>query len=527
MSRYAVIRIALVLAIAAIAAAVWTVGRVQAAADTNATRAITAGQQMLIAMLDQETGLRGYINTRDQRFLDPYRAGRAHLETAIAEANRYATQSDDPALLERQVAVARRWQGLAETQLSGLDSGRPSTVRAALQRKRVMDTFRAANARFLANKQGDRNNDRTRAETVAVAVIVVIGLVFALMSWLVFERPMRRNSLRRRRLNDLTDALQVARTEREAFDILKRYVESLVKQARAVVMIRNASHNRLNAATTLDATPLLGEKLESAAPEHCLAVRLAKPHTRDPGDGGLMVCEVCGELPGPSSCVPTVVGGEVVGAVLLQAPEHPDRLQQEDLTASVASAGPVIANLRNLAIAERRAATDNLTGLPNHRAVEDTLNRMVAQATRAKSPLTAIMFDLDHFKQVNDIHGHAKGDEVLAAVAQVIQAVVRESDFAGRYGGEEFIALLPDTSRQGGVVLAQKLREAIADLEVVDLDRRLSASFGVATMPNDAAGADALLRAADRALYAAKNAGRNRVEVVSSGERRSEPAERR
>jgi diguanylate cyclase (GGDEF)-like protein len=192
----------------------------------------------------------------------------------------------------------------------------------------------------------------------------------------------------------------------------------------------------------------------------------------------------------------------------------------------VTTAGPVIANLRNLAIAETRAATDALTGVANQRSVGDTLNGMVAQAGRTKTPLTAIMFDLDHFKRVNGNHGHAKGDEVLATVAAVVQSLVRDSDFLGRSGGEEFIALLPGTSRQGGAMLAEKLRAAIQEVEMPDLDRRLSASFGVAKLPGDAVNGEQLLRAADRALYAAKNAGRNRVEVVSSGERRDETPER-
>jgi diguanylate cyclase (GGDEF)-like protein len=291
------------------------------------------------------------------------------------------------------------------------------------------------------------------------------------------------------------------------------------------VLIRNASQNRLEAATDLDDAPNLAEKFESAAPESCLAVRLAKPHRRQPGDRGLLLCDVCGELPSCSSCVPTIVGGEVVGSVIVQTETALGDVQSEDLQTSVTQAGPVIANLRTLAIAERRASTDALTGLANHRAVSDTLNRMVAQASRAKSPLTTIMFDLDHFKRVNDIHGHAKGDEVLATVAAVVQSVVRDSDFVGRYGGEEFIALLPDTARRGGVMLAEKLRQAIEELEIPDLDRRLSASFGVAMLPGDAVNGEQLLRAADRALYAAKNAGRNRVEVVRSGEDRDEAAE--
>jgi diguanylate cyclase (GGDEF)-like protein len=221
------------------------------------------------------------------------------------------------------------------------------------------------------------------------------------------------------------------------------------------------------------------------------------------------------------------VGGEVVGSVIVQTPKTLGEHQLEDLITSVSAAGPVIANLRNLAIAELRASTDGLTGLANHRAVQDTLNRMAAQAGRMKVQLAAILFDLDHFKKVNDVHGHAKGDEVLASVGAAVAATVRESDFVGRYGGEEFVALLPDTSREGAAQLAEKLRTGIEALEIPDLDRRLSASFGVAVLPGDAMTGEQLLRAADRALYAAKNAGRNRVEVVHSGELGGQPAQRR
>jgi diguanylate cyclase (GGDEF)-like protein len=511
-----------VVAIVAIAGAVWGVGRIQSSADDASTHAITASEQMLIAMLDQETGLRGYVNTGDLRFLEPYRTGRAHLETAIASEHQYADGSDDGAKVDAQVAIARRWQRLGEQEVAAVLAGARPRTADALERKAVMDRFRAANAAFLSHKQADRDHDRRAAQLISIAAILVLGAGFATLSWVLFERPAHRDAQRRRRLARFTDALQVARSEREAFNVLKRHLEGWIQRARAVVLIRNASQNRLEAATSVADAPVLAKHLESAAPDNCLAVRLAKPYTRKPGDEGLLVCEICGQLPESSSCVPTIVGGEVIGSVIVQTPDELDRIRIEDLEASVTQAGPVIANLRNLAIAELRAATDALTGLANARSVGDTLNRMAAQAGRSKTPLTAIMFDLDHFKQVNDIHGHAKGDEVLATVAAVVASNVRESDFLGRYGGEEFVALLPDTHRAGGVLLAEKMRQAIADLEIPDLDRRLSASFGVATLPGDAMNGEQLLRAADRALYAAKRAGRNRVEVVNSTQNRDE-----
>ena len=133
---------------------------------------------------------------------------------------------------------------------------------------------------------------------------------------------------------------------------------------------------------------------------------------------------------------------------------------------------------------------------------------------RSLSPLSALLLDLDHFKQINDTFGHGIGDDALAAVGQVISANLRTSDFAGRYGGEEFIILLPDTDHEGAAQAAEKLRATLARMEVAGLERQITASIGLASYPMDAGDADTLVRMADRALYAAKNAGRNRVEVA-------------
>jgi diguanylate cyclase (GGDEF)-like protein len=526
-SRYGRIRILLATAIVLIAAAVWGVGRIQASADDSSTRAIAAGQGMLIGMLDQETGLRGFINTHAPEFLEPYRRGRESFDLELAIARRDSTDKQDVRSVTIQTNIARRWQGLAELELTQVERGRGATIPDARRRKVIMDQFRKANADFVADKQHDRTHDRSVAQMISVAIILGLGVVFGVLGWLTFERPVRRETDRRRRLAEFSDALQVARSEREAFAVLRRHLEGWFERARAVVLIRNASANRLQAATGLEHTPVLAKRLVGAAPEACLAVRLAKPYLRKPGTQNLLQCELCAELPECSACAPTIVGGEVIGSVIVQTPKLLEAEKQADLAASVAAGGPVIANLRNLAIAETRASTDALTGLANHRAVQDTLNRMVAQASRTKTQLACILFDLDHFKQVNDVYGHAKGDEVLASVGAAIAASVRDSDFVGRYGGEEFVALLPDTETTGARVLAEKLRVAIADLTIADIDHGISGSFGIAVLPGNAATGEHLLRAADRALYAAKNAGRNRVEVFESDELRGEPAERR
>lgn len=127
------------------------------------------------------------------------------------------------------------------------------------------------------------------------------------------------------------------------------------------------------------------------------------------------------------------------------------------------------------------------------------------------------MLDLDHFKSINDQFGHPRGDDALSAVGQVLRHGLRASDFAGRYGGEEFLVLLASTNRDGAQTIAEKIRMEIAAMAVPGLDCGITASIGIGLFPDDALDSDGIERAADRALYIAKNNGRNRVEVASTG----------
>jgi diguanylate cyclase (GGDEF)-like protein len=311
---------------------------------------------------------------------------------------------------------------------------------------------------------------------------------------------------------DYISALQVAANEGEAHTLVKRHLERTIPQATAVVLSRNNSANRLQAATPLPVnSPLKPALADACPPASCMAVRLARQHERRPDTEPLLDCGLCGQLK-RSTCRPLLVGGEVIGSVLLEHPESLTTEQGTRLRDGVSEAAPVLANLRNLAVAEFRASHDALTGVSNKRGLTDTLKRMVATATRTSTPMAGIMVDLDHFKQINDVHGHEKGDEVLAAVGAALRASLRESDFAGRYGGEEFLVLLAATDRDGARKVAETLRQSVARIQITGVDRPVTASLGVAVLPEHATDADTLIRLADRALYAAKRKGRNRVE---------------
>lgn len=316
---------------------------------------------------------------------------------------------------------------------------------------------------------------------------------------------------------EFADAMQVTESEREAHGLLKRHLERSIENSDVVVMNRNNSHDRLEATTPLDPASDLGGALADAGPRSCLAVRFGRGHEEGGDRAPLLECELCGARAAEwSSCEPLLVSGEVIGSVLVQRAGPLDQDDHSRIKTSVVQAAPVLANLRNLAIAELRASTDALTGLPNNRALQESMKRMVAHAARSDTSLATILLDLDHFKKVNDTYGHGKGDEVLAAVGAVLESTARESDLAGRWGGEEFLVLLPGADREGAVVAAEKLRKAIAAITVVGVDTPIRASLGVAVMPDDASDVTMLVRNADRALYSAKARGRDRVEAFAS-----------
>jgi diguanylate cyclase (GGDEF)-like protein len=504
------------------AVAVWAPAAEQRASSERTYELTRSGQQMLTAMLDQETGLRGYLLTADRRFLDPYRRGRGDFDRAERAVLREAGgDSTISGLVARSAQIASDWQHEAAQSAERVRRrGAGTSTSAALRRKALMDRFRASNAELIEAVDDRRRKALARSEVLPVVAILLLAAAGITIGWAVVVRPRRRVAAQQRlarryaaEQREFTEALQMTGNEDEANHLLERHLERSLPGADALVLRRNNSDNRLEVISVERSDSGLVASLEGADPRACIAIRYGRVHHQGTGSAPLVLCELCGKDPaaGESTCVPSLVGGQVIGSVLVRHPLPLAEIEDARIRDSVTQAGPMLANLRTLARAERQAATDALTGMANTRAVQDTLKRMVAQAQRTGDPLTAVMVDLDHFKQLNDVYGHERGNEALAAVGQILTGGARESDFAGRYGGEEFILLLPDTTREGGVVLAEKLRRALGGLILPDVERRVTASFGVASLPDDGIDAATLVRAADRALYQAKADGRDRV----------------
>jgi len=164
--------------------------------------------------------------------------------------------------------------------------------------------------------------------------------------------------------------------------------------------------------------------------------------------------------------------------------------------------------------AEAQARTDMLTDLNNRRAFLEKGALLLNQATRFNHPLSVIMLDVDHFKQINDTFGHAIGDSVLLSLAQILRSMAREVDVVGRIGGEEFAIILPETSISNAATFAERLRTFIANTNVNSAkgEIKVTASFGIASNANCDMSLDNLISKADEALYRAKQLGRNRIE---------------
>ncbi len=213
--------------------------------------------------------------------------------------------------------------------------------------------------------------------------------------------------------------------------------------------------------------------------------------------------------------VPLVYQGSYVGLLLVRSHDVTRAWADNELLLlhTVADQLAVAVNQAHLfAQMQEQALTDGLTGCYNRRSFELQLERDLHLATRMRQPLSLIMLDLDNFKHINDQAGHEAGDIALRMLADNLRAELRAVDTPARFGGDEFVIILPQANTEGAALVAERLRKRIEQTEVPEFGK-VTASFGIATFPTHASSRDTLVVAADRALYSSKNAGRNRVSL--------------
>lgn len=331
------------------------------------------------------------------------------------------------------------------------------------------------------------------------------------------------------RLGEMSDFLQACITVQEACQAIASLVEPLFPGCLGGLLMMSHSRDHLEVAAYWGGGPRINrqgglqlpDSLGVFQPHHCWGLRRGKVHWVSPDRQGLRCPHVYPiGCQAATLCVPMIAQGETLGLFYLSAP-HASALTpaKRQLARTVAEqVSLAIANLNLRETLHHQSVRDSLTGLFNRRYLEESLTRELARATRHGTPLGVIMIDVDHFKRFNDTYGHAAGDRILQAIAELLKVNVRGSDVPCRYGGEELTLVLTDADLATTVTRAERIRTAIAQLQVEYRGMmlgNLTASLGVAACPEHGSTGQRLLQAADAALYQAKARGRNGVVVAT------------
>jgi len=326
-------------------------------------------------------------------------------------------------------------------------------------------------------------------------------------------------------LGEMGGLLQSSQTNEEAFGVVTRYVQLLFPSESGGVFIFRSSRNALEAVATWGQAH---SSQEIFPPGNCWALKRGKVHMVRGGDLKIACQHVEVSLLAGSGymCVPLIAQGEVLGLLYLQQPAAPDTKGDnwesiskpiERLTTTMAE--QISLAIANIQLRERlrdQAIRDPLTNLFNRRYMEETLEREIGRVSRKKLPLGIIMLDIDHFKRLNDKYGHDAGDTVLREISIFLHSHLRKEDIACRYGGEEFILILPGAELNITLGRAEELQQGIQRLNIESHGQVLGVltiSLGVVVFPDHGSDMDMLLQAVDEALYRAKAEGRNCVIV--------------
>ncbi|HEY9648280.1 MAG TPA: diguanylate cyclase, partial [Chroococcidiopsis sp.] len=322
-------------------------------------------------------------------------------------------------------------------------------------------------------------------------------------------------------LGEISDFLQACLTVEEACNTIANLVEPLFPHCAGGIFTTSPSRNRLENVATWGSS--LNSPLHSTLefqPQSCWGLRRGRMHWVGQNRSSLRCSHIpANEAIAATLCIPMIAQGETLGLFYLST-ETANALSEakQQLARTLAEqVGMAIANLNLRETLQHQSIRDPLTGLFNRRYLEESLTQEIVRAQRHRHPIGVIMIDIDHFKRFNDIFGHDVGDYVLQTVGALLKDSVRNSDIACRYGGEEMTLILPEASLEGTTARAEMIREAISQLRISQSGKLLdaiTASFGVACFPQHGSTSTSLIKAADIALYRAKDAGRNQVLVA-------------
>jgi len=324
-------------------------------------------------------------------------------------------------------------------------------------------------------------------------------------------------------LIEARDEMGLCTEVQQAEECAVRSFERLLPGTAGRLSLTNNSRQMLESAGSWG-MEVEGAVNEGFAPESCCALRSGRVRWRKPQQSEVHCQHFIAAAPEHYMCLPLQAQGETLGMVTVECPTAEAAAMTEARESAVVSvaemAAMAMAGLRLRHKLESQSIRDGMTGLFNRSFMEVALDRELQRASRHGKPVAVMMVDVDHFKQLNDSFGHEAGDVVLREVAECLRTGVRVEDIVCRYGGEEFVIILPELGVRSAMERAETLRRRVGELGVRLHGRALrevTISIGVAIYPEHADSGEELLRHTDRALYAAKHHGRNRVVQAESG----------
>ncbi|MFI4923031.1 MAG: diguanylate cyclase [Burkholderiales bacterium] len=515
----------------------------------------TAGEVLLL-LSDAETGQRGYLITGEERYLEPYNVSIASISNKLKQLTSshraVAVQNLDSLNTLVNVKIGELNETIALRRKAGFEAALKAVLtdkgKASMDAIRhVIGEIEQQEKDLLANSN-ETAHMSSRNTYMAFAVGALLNLLLLASIFYTAYRDLSQSAQDKRALKDLHDklengtrllqqrehekvvlgqmsgVLQSCMNVKEAYNAIAQFGKRLFPGEAGVFFVMHDSREYLEATATWG-EPEIGGPL--FAPEECWALRRGRLHLVDDPRIGLQCDHVkaAGVPQLPYLCVPMVVHSETVGLLHLQletdsirseAAQRLDVIQQ--LAATFADqVALAVTNLRLRETLRQQSILDPLTGLHNRRYLKEVMQRELARTERKKTMLAVIILDVDHFKRFNDTYGHEAGDAVLRSLAQLIERQIRGSDIACRYGGEEFILVLPEASLNIARQRGELLREAAQSMHITSSGKTLgpvSISLGLALFPQHGHTAEELIQAADAALYRAKQAGRNRLTIA-------------
>jgi len=507
--------------------------------------------EVLQLLTDAETGESGYLITGEERYLEPYNVAIVSIANKLKQLGQGHPAITAQHLDSLNTLVNAKIGELNETITLRRKAGFEAALKVVLtdKGKASMDTIRRAIAEIEQQQKDllENRNEAARAGLrntfIAFAVAALLNLLLLVSIFYTAYHDLHQGAKDQRALKELGDrlengtrllqqrehekvvlgqmsgVLQSCMNVKEAYNAIAQFGKRLFHGEAGVFFVMHDSREYLEATATWG-EPEIGGPL--FAPEECWALRRGRLHLVDDPRIGLQCDHVkaAGAPLLPYLCVPMVVHSETVGLLHLQlgtdsirgeGAQRLDVIQQ--LAATFADqVALAVTNLRLRETLRRQSIHDPLTGLHNRRYLQEVMQRELARTERKKTMLAVIILDVDHFKRFNDTYGHEAGDAVLRSLAQLIERQIRGSDIACRYGGEEFILVLPEASLSIARQRGELLREAARGMHVALSGQTLgvvSISLGLALFPLHGRTPEELIQAADAALYRAKQAGRN------------------